>query len=377
MMESEEFLLFFDPSRESTFLPLFHRSRRKKSSALSLAAGPLGIIKERYNKRKITYEQFNFSIHDHDDNWCLEFLRFNKTQIIILAEILEIESRFRYRYRASATTALSMVLFRLSWPSRYKEFLIYFGHAFGWCSTVINDVCVFLHTRFKDHLFWDSVRLTQEVLTTYCTAIYHHGEPSGCIWGFIDGTHRPICRPSSQTADQNLLYSGYKKMHTMVWQAVITPDGLISSLSGPWEGKRGDWGVLRLSGLQDKIKSYCYDTDGDRVYIYGDAAYYLEDGIIGAYRAGRNRPLTDREIEFNRRMAAMRVSSEWGFGKIANMWSFCGYKNEMKIGLSPVGSYYFCAVLFTNCHTCFNGSVTGNVFRCLPPTIWEYFGREQ
>ncbi|RPA88537.1 hypothetical protein L873DRAFT_1723240, partial [Choiromyces venosus 120613-1] len=63
------------------------------------------------------------------------------------------------------------------------------------------------------------------------------------IWSFINGTQRPFYQPGRETADQILFYSGHKKQHTMKFQVIAIPDGLIASLSGPWEERIGDWGI--------------------------------------------------------------------------------------------------------------------------------------
>ena len=56
--------------------------------------------------------------------------------------------------------------------------------------------------------------------------------------GFIDGTLKVICRPSRY---QRRWYSGYKKCHAVKFQAIVTSDGLISHLRGPFKGKLGGW----------------------------------------------------------------------------------------------------------------------------------------
>lgn len=40
--------------------------------------------------------------------------------------------------------------------------------------------------------------------------------------------------------DLQLCYSGNKKMHTFNFQTIVTPDGILSSLMGPFIGKSGD-----------------------------------------------------------------------------------------------------------------------------------------
>ena len=49
-------------------------------------------------------------------------------------------------------------------------------------------------------------------------------------FGFIDGTVRPICRPGEQ---QRILYNGHKRLHSIKFQAVALPNGLIGILYGP------------------------------------------------------------------------------------------------------------------------------------------------
>ncbi len=77
----------------------------------------------------------------------------------------------------------------------------------------------------------------------------HHGIDN--IWGFIDGTFRPFCRPGS---DQQIMYSGYKKLHGFKIQAITTPDGLILTVDGPFEGKVNDLTMVRKSGLEARLK---------------------------------------------------------------------------------------------------------------------------
>lgn len=58
-----------------------------------------------------------------------------------------------------------------------------------------------------------------------------------CFWGFIDGTLNAIYRP---VVDQQQFYLGYKRKHGYKYQLIVTPNGLVSSLMGPFIGCRGD-----------------------------------------------------------------------------------------------------------------------------------------
>lgn len=92
-----------------------------------------------------------------------------------------------------------------------------------------------------------------------------------CFWDFIDETLNTTCCP---ILDQEKFYSGYKKKHGYKYQAIVTPDELVSSLMRPFIGRRGDKKMVEYSGLADKLRT----VNGKRqpahaLYLYGDPAY--------------------------------------------------------------------------------------------------------
>jgi hypothetical protein len=220
-----------------------------------------------------------------------------------------------------------------------------------------------------EKLNWDEDRLTPATIRRYAMAIENTGGAMG-VWGFIDGTMRAICRPDK---NQRLYYSGYKKCHAIKFQAVTTPDGLMSHLAGPWPGHRGDWGMYLASGLQNKLRRLnARENPEDHCYLYGDPAYALSYGVISAYKARPGRPLDPILHEVNTAMSAMRISVEHSFGKTMMLWSFNGFKGDLKVGLSPVGAYFVVAVLLSNIHSCVYGNQTSQQFNCAPPSLHDY-----
>lgn len=350
------------------------RQIRKQRFLTVLLSGPAAAVRDRPPQRRLTYTKGKvWSIRRKTDDWCLEFLRFSRYQICELSVLLEIPDRFYGRYRAAPSTALAVVCYRLAWPMRLKDCVEEFGRERGWLSAVFNSVCVHLYDVFHTKLQWDSQLLNPIRLEHYCQRIQERGEPSGMVWGFIDGTHKSICRPRPDTADQELFYSGHKHDHTMQFLVIVTPDGLIASIYGPFEGRCGDWAMFKESGLQEKIINSAFDSTGDQLYVYGDKAFYLEEGVIGAYRARRNIGLSAAESIFNSYMAKQRMAVEWGFGKVTQYFEFTNLRKNLKIGLSPAAAYYFTSVLLMNCHTCYFGSKTGKSFDCSAPDILSYF----
>ena len=72
-------------------------------------------------------------------------------------------------------------------------------------------------------------------------------------WGFIDGTVQPVCRPG---VNQRAIYNGHKRVHSIKFQSVSLPNGLIGNLYGPVEGKCHDSGMLVSSGLLQDLQRF-------------------------------------------------------------------------------------------------------------------------
>jgi hypothetical protein len=84
----------------------------------------------------------------------------------------------------------------------------------------------------------------------YADAISARGAPISSIFGFIDCTIRRICHP---TWFQRQAYNGHKKFHSLKFQAVMLPNGIIGHLYGPFEGRWNDNYLLTESGLLDRL----------------------------------------------------------------------------------------------------------------------------
>jgi hypothetical protein len=145
--------------------------------------------------------------------------------------------------KSHRTNYLSLVRYRLTWPKRLKDCMLVFDKERGWLSSVFNGTYQHIYQCFRDKLLWDKELLSLQAFDRYCTVIQRQGEPSGRVWGFIDGTHRPIRRSRLETAPKEELYSAYKKFHSMEYLVIVTPDGLLACLRGPYEGRASDWGI--------------------------------------------------------------------------------------------------------------------------------------
>ena len=176
--------------------------------------------------------------------------RLSPTEIRLMLPYLQLEGiTYRFRYVCKPEVALCILLYRLSAPCRLKSMMHVFQRSRGWICVIFNDVGEHIIASFRDLLFWDSTRLTQETIAEYASAIEREGGVKG-VWGFIDSTMRAICRPEE---NQEPYYSGYKKCHAVKYQAIRTPDGLISHIVGPYTGRESDWMAYQNPGLVLKL----------------------------------------------------------------------------------------------------------------------------
>ncbi|CAN7978213.1 unnamed protein product [Ixodes persulcatus] len=154
-------------------------------------------------------------------------------------------------------------------------------------------------------------------------AVHCKGAPLTNCWAFIDGTARPICRPSE---DQRQFFSGHKRVHALKYQALMCPNGLICELDGPYPGNRHDAG----NHLYEKLE----DLNGDHQFVlYGDPAYPLRPLLMKPYGGAK---LTKEQEDFNAAMSTVRQAVEWGFGKGISEFPFLDFKKNQKILLQAV-----------------------------------------
>lgn len=189
-------------------------------------------------------------------------------------------------------------------------------------------------------------------------------------WGFIDGTVRPISRPGR---NQRVMYNGHKKVHSIKFQSIATPNGLIANLYGPVEEKRHDSAMLAQSQVLNQLQRLSFNPHGDTLCVYGGPAYPLRPQLQGPFRDAR---LTNIQKAWNESMSEVRVSVAWIFGDVVNYFKFLDFKKNLKICQSAVGKMYITCALMHNARTCLYGTPTSTFFQISPPpppTVQDYF----
>ena len=124
-----------------------------------------------------------------------------------------------------------MLLNRLSYPCRYSDMIQRFGRPVPELSMIVNRVVDFIFDNHGHRLLeWNNDVLTPQNLQIYANAIHEKGSPLENCFGFIDGTVRPISRPGQH---QRVVYNGHKRVHSLKFQCVSLPNGIIANIFGP------------------------------------------------------------------------------------------------------------------------------------------------
>ena len=127
--------------------------------------------------------------------------------------------------------------------------------------------------------------LQPAILQEYANVIHEKGAPLENCFGFIDGTVIEICRP--KPIYQRIVYNGHKRVHSIKFQSLALPNGLIGNLSGPYEGRRHDSTMLHESSLLNDLRRFTW-YNNQPLCIYGDPAYQLSVHLQAPYRQAQN-----------------------------------------------------------------------------------------
>ena len=146
---------------------------------------------------------------------------------------LQIPERFKCKQGTvcDGMTGLCIVLKRFAYPIRYSDMIPTFGLSVPELCMIFNTVVVHIYEVHGHRLTeWNETVLAAEKLQIYAEAVSAKGAALDNCFGFVDGTVRPICRPKEK---QRIVYNGHKRVHSLKFQSVALPNGIIANLYGP------------------------------------------------------------------------------------------------------------------------------------------------
>lgn len=318
-------------------------------------------------------------IADFSDSQCISHFRFRKVDLQSFADQLwprispflgpnRENLTLQNRYHAPFETCLVIYLFKMSRPRRLHEDC---ESMFGMRKSHLSSAIL----TFARGLFLVSIKYLLDPTIWHTRMPYYARLVSRStnhlmrnIWGFIDGTYRQTSRPIRY---QHLCYTKYKKCHAIKFQSIVTPDGMIAYLFGPFVGKRHDARMLAESGLmnilQDKMPA---DGSNGPVYsLYGDLAYPQSIWLFGGFL---NPAPDSQEALFNRQMSQARIAVEWGFNDIVTQFSHLDCTANMKWLKEPIAVHYMNCAFMCNVRNCYYGNEGLSYFGAKKMNLHEY-----
>ncbi|RXN37054.1 Retrovirus-related Pol polyprotein from transposon 412 [Labeo rohita] len=207
-----------------------------------------------------------------EEDECINEFRVRKCDLPILVDVLRNPNEIICDQSSvvGGVEALCMLLKRLTYPCRYSDMMQRFGHRqVPVLCMATNSMLDYIYAEHHQRITqWNDNILNPAALETYADSIHQMGAPLENCFGFIDGTVRPIARPG---ITQRILYNGHKRIHSLKYQAVAIPNGLIAHLYGPVEGRKHDSGMLAESGLMSLLENPAMSADGHPMCGRADA----------------------------------------------------------------------------------------------------------
>ena len=159
-------------------------------------------------------------------------------------------------------------------------------------------------------------------------------------------------------------------MHSIKFQSIGCPNGMIANLYRPTEGRHHDSFMLARPGILDQLEHFSFGPPAEILCIYRDPAYTLRAHLQTPFRGANVTPL---QASSNKEMSSAQVSVEWVFGDIINYFKFLDFRKNLKIKLGAMGKIFIVCVLLYNARSCFYGTLTENLFELQPRLIGKYF----
>jgi hypothetical protein len=199
--------------RNHKFGEMISTKERKRKKLIILLLHLSGVLNSPAERPLIPSMRYNLFKHCERD--VVEDFRFDTRGILKLCHIMEVPHviRTEHRDRACAWEGMCILLYRLSYPLRYRELRKKSGRSNAALTRIFLWMVDYIHDNWKDLIYFN-IKLLEERIEHYCEAISGATEMEVPIYGLIDGTKIEICRPKSKEKGQNLqksCYSGHKQ----------------------------------------------------------------------------------------------------------------------------------------------------------------------
>ena len=316
---------------------------------------------------------------------CWRDLRFRKADLPELMGLLQFPAIIELDNRTvvNGEYAFVLMLYRLHYPSTLAMLQNPFGREYSQLSRIFNSTITLMHdlhsAKILNNTAWYRSRFNmynyaiRKKIATSAANQFPGLVPVELrdIFGFLDGTHREICRPYGNNNAQFYFYNGYFREHVIMYLGLSFPDGMLV-LDPPQPGYFTDTMQWRDSIMQNELEAIMVERaqlNMPRLKVYADKIFNSGSLITAAYSL-RHGPVSPWMTTLNAIMSPIRVAIEWVYGRVANLFKFTSFRQ--KLFESPVARTYHMTALLSNCRTCLYGCQENLHFDILPPTLRAY-----
>ncbi|GMM37850.1 hypothetical protein DASC09_051750 [Saccharomycopsis crataegensis] len=304
---------------------------------------------------------FTFNLEALKPSRIWEEFRFTRKQIYHLSELLGLNDpdiTGEFEFRRPPLECFCMLLGRLAVPRRLIDMTEIFAEDKTVMSRCVLECARFIYRRFRYLLSIGDYEIPAKRLNILQELGCKDQDYYDNLSFFLDGTVIQVNKP---VHGGDVLYNGHKHFHALKYQVLLGTDDIVYSLEGPAVGPAHDSrhtiGVHLEERIIEAAPGCC---------VYGDEAYKGTDVMrkpfnkLQLHRVPKTHPhLSPEECEkliedlklHNVTMAKARVRIENHFAKINQQFNLFKLTNKNRLGSTPVGILYFCAVFLTNIRT--------------------------
>jgi hypothetical protein len=176
---------------------------------------------------------------------------------------------------------------------------------------------------------------------------------------------------------QRAFYNGWKSTHGLKHQSVIIAHGFTIDLYGSTSVRRNDLKLLADSHINARVRALQPEGPEDgppMVGMYGDSIYPRMSNLRSAWK--HKNQTRGQKLE-NKVMKSVRISIEWSYGAISNVFHYLRNLDKLKVMRSThLTHVYMVCSLLRNCHIALYGGIESNYFNLtLPSNMLELFLR--
>lgn len=129
--------------------------------------------------------------------------------------------------------------------------------------------------------------------------------------------------------------------------------------------------MVKLSGLETKLRAVKSQQPNVALYLYDDPAYSTVYDIMGPYKNYPNWLKTTAHKRFNKVIFWLRIGIEYGVVIHQNLWTWNGFHLDLKFR-QCITICYIDSVFIATIWTCMQGNQTSIHFHYMSYTVEEY-----